>query len=87
MTIVQSLKPKSPADEAIAILQLPPEETIFQGAGSLERMHEAVSAGMVELSKSLVEGWLARGLDLRTVLDRTYPYNLHSIHDLPGRSQ
>ena len=35
-------------------------------------MHEAVSAEMVELSKSLVEGWLARGLDLRTVLDRTY---------------
>jgi DNA processing protein len=37
----------------------------------------------MDVAKREVDDWLKRGLDVRTVLDETYPRNLHDVFDRP----
>ena len=42
-----------------------------------------ITAKQRDVATREVSGWIERGLDVRTVLDPTYPRNLHDVFDRP----
>ena len=71
------------AGSAVELVQLPLEDVLFSTPDADYRLAGTVSGAEVEEALRMVDGWLARGLDVRTVLDANYPVNLHSIFDRP----
>ena len=71
------------AGSAVELVQLPLEDVLFSTPDADYRCAGTVGATEIEEALRMVDGWLKRGLDVRTVLDANYPVNLHSIFDRP----
>ena len=71
------------AGSAVELVQLPLEAVLFNTPDADCRLAGAVNATDLEEARQMVDGWLRRELDVRTVLDPNYPVNLHSIFDRP----
>lgn len=71
------------AGSAVELVQLPLEDVLFNTSAANCRLAGTVNGGDLEEAREMVDGWLERGLDVRTVLDASYPVNLHSIFDRP----
>ena len=71
------------AGSAVELVQLRLEDVLFSTPDADYGLAGAVSATELEEALRMVDGWLERGLDVRTVLDAHYPGNLHSIFDRP----
>ena len=71
------------AGSAVELAQQPLEDVLFRTPAVDCRLAGTVNATDLEEACQMVDGWLGRGLDVRTVLDANYPINLHSIFDRP----
>lgn len=71
------------AGSAVELVQLPLEDVLFSTSAANSRLAGTVNGADIEEAREMVDGWLERGLDVRTVLDASYPVNLHSIFDRP----
>ena len=68
---------------AVELVQRPLEDVLFSTPDADHRLAGTVSGNELLEALRMVDGWLARRLDVRTVLDADYPLNLHSIFDRP----
>ena len=71
------------AGSAVGLVQLRLEDVLFSMPDADWRLAGSVTEGELGEALQRVDGWLGRGLDVRTVLDPNYPRNLHSVFDRP----
>ena len=71
------------AGSAVGLVQLRLEDVLFSMPDADWRLAGSVTEGELGEALQMVDGWLGRGLDVRTVLDPNYPRNLHSVFDRP----
>lgn len=71
------------AGSAAELVKLKLEDVLFSTPEADYGMAGVVSDDELRTAIVEVEGWLERGLDIRTVLDPYYPHNLHSVFDRP----
>jgi DNA processing protein len=68
---------------AVALVQLPEAHPLFAQLAASHEILDAVTPEDLGRAMRDVTEWLARGLDVRTVLDVQYPDNLRAIFDRP----
>lgn len=68
---------------AVELVQLELEDVLFSSPEADLSVAGTVPADVLSVAYDDVESWLGRGLDVRSVLDPSYPSNLHSIFDRP----
>ena len=71
------------AGSAVELIQLRLEDVLFSSPDADYGFAGVVTPTELEEAVRMVDRWLERGLDVRTVLDAHYPRNLHSIYDRP----
>ena len=71
------------AGSAVELVKLKLEDVLFSTPEADYGLAGVVSDDELRTAIEDVEGWLERGLDIRTVLDAYYPQNLHSVFDRP----
>jgi len=72
------------AGSAVELVQLEPEDAFFSmPGGNGYAVAGTVTPEELADARETVDEWLHRELDVRTVLDPSYPRNLHSIFNRP----
>jgi DNA processing protein len=66
------------AGSAVAVLD---EESDLDGTQA--SLFPAETASLLDVARAEVDGWIASGFELFTVLDPDYPENLRAVHDRP----
>lgn len=65
---------------AVELLRNP---TILNSCEQPDLLADDANASAVEVARSLVQGWIDRGLDARSMLDSSYPQSLRNVFDKP----
>jgi DNA processing protein len=68
---------------AVELVQLALEDVLFSSPGVDLGVAGTIPTDVLAKAAEDVEAWMARSLDVRTVLDPHYPQSLHSIFDRP----
>lgn len=68
---------------AVELARLELEDVLFSTPEADLGVAGSVSDDLVQQATRDVEEWMARGIDVRSVLDAHYPVSLHSIFDRP----
>ena len=71
------------AGSAVELVQLKLEDVLFTTPEADYGIAGTITTEELRSALGDVEGWIKRGLDMRTVLDAHFPQNLHSVFDRP----